>query len=303
MRLSDRVRSQRIIDNFQRNQAEMDRLSAEISTGKKVVKAADDPAAYSMVAKYRESGFFNEVYIDNVHHAKSEMELYEVRIDQVTSLVKEIKNLTLEAGNSGTFSEFKENYHERLDVIMNSMLNAANSKNNNEYMFSGSNSGTRPFEATYTGNEITGVTYHGDDIPYTVIPDSGGRTEINLSGRAIFSGQAGMGEDIFQEIVDLKNDMQGDTVENYDQHLDTLDNMIKRLVDKRSEVGSNVKHLDMVDQFLGNFQTTLDEKASEIEGVDLAEAVTRLMSFENVYKASLEVAARMNRMSFLDYMR
>ncbi len=300
-RLSDRTRSSLTLENFQRTQSEIDRLATEISSGKRVINPHDDPSSYNVLMKYRDTTFQNQSYISNSRMFKSELELAENKVGDLTDKIKDLKQLLLEMGNSATYEQFKETYKNRLDTTMKSILNIANSKIKGRYMFAGSRSDTLPFDAVYSGNEIIDVIYRGDNQPLVINSDSSGKINVNLSGQAMIGGRAGMGEDLFEAMIAIRDDMDGNQLENLDHHLDTVDRILTRTIDKRGEIGSHVQHLELIEQFLGNFEMTIQQKASEIEGVDLAFAITELLNYEMVYKSSMEVAARLDRLSFLDY--
>lgn len=305
MRLSDKLRTKRVIDNFRSNSSEITKLTEEISSGKKVIKPTDDPALYSKLVKYRDTEFFNSINIDNSESAIDNLELYENKIDNLNEVVKNLRQLVLEAGNSATFEQFRDEYITRLDSIMESALLVGNSKLKGEYMFSGSKTDTIPFEVVKDADgNISSIAYNGDNQSYKVSADESTDIEVDLTGRTLFMGKAGMGQDLFDEIISLRNDMQsGSAVENYDDHLNNIDNILQRVIDKRGEIGSNVEHLEMVGEFLTNFEYSLQEQSADIEGVDMAEAITNLMNYQNIYRASMEVASRMDSMSFLDYIR
>jgi len=288
---------------MKRSEAEMDQLRQEVSSGSKNIGPADDPSTYGLLMRYKDTNFLNDVYIRNSKNSKSKLEFYDHKLASLTDSVRDVRNLVLEAGNSPTFQDFPESYRKRIDNLITSIVATSNSKFNGEYIFSGSKTMTRPFEAVYNGDTIASVNYNGDSNPVVINPDPSGNIKIDLSGRAIFLGKAGMGEDLFQEIINIRNDMNGNKFENLDVHLDKIDAIFDRLVDKRGEVGSNGKHLEMVIEYLENIEITIQGKLVEIEGVDLSEAITMLLSQENIYKAGLEVASRMDRLSFVDYMR
>lgn len=302
LRLSDKSRTKLMRDNFTRNQAEIDKLSAQLSSGKKTVKSYDNPTSYSLLMKYKDTQFMNSAYISNAKIFKSDLELKENKLDDLTEKIKEVKQLVLKAGNSANFSQFAETYRGELSTLSRSIVDIGNSKINSQYIFAGTKTDIQPFSATYNGDELTAVTYNGDDASMVMNSDVSGKMSINISGENVFQGRAGMGEDIFDELISLKNDMTGDKLENIDEHLENLETIMNRLINKRGELGSNVQHLELLEEFLGNFDQTLQDKTADIEGVDMADAITSLLSYESVYKASMEVAARMNRMSFLDYM-
>jgi len=279
----------------------MDKLQTESSTGTKIVTVADDPQAYSLLLRYKDAKVRTDGFINNIKNARNELELYENLVNQISEFVREVKILTINAANDAFYIDSKDSLRKSIENLMEKIVNLANNNLKGEYMFSGSKTMTKPFEVVRGSEGIESVTYVGDNREKVFNPDSSERIIINLSGEELFLGPAGQDENIFDALIQFKNDLTDQRLENAEEHISKFDKILNRFINKQGEIGSNVEHINRLESFLGNYSFILDEKSSQIENADLAETISKLLNQETVYKAALEVAARMNKLSILDY--
>ncbi|MCA8940208.1 MAG: hypothetical protein KDB07_10380, partial [Planctomycetes bacterium] len=114
-----------------------------------------------------------------------------------------------------------------------------------------------------------------------------------LSGRA--------SDNIFTTINDLKNALGANATAGIAATLGSLERSISLLLDARGESGARVRRLDLADRRLTNENEHLDDLATGVMGIDLAEAATRLAQQENLFQAGIQATARISRISILDY--
>lgn len=300
MRVSDYWRTRRTLDAFQTHQGEIDRLSIEVSSGKKVFDSSQDAIAYGKLMENKDSLFDTELYKGNTEAFKSRLDSYESKIDGLTTTLRNMKVLLLGAGNSATMDP--DTYTTQMETMLKQVLSIANSQEGGAFLFSGSRNQTRPFEATYSDGKIDQVTYMGDSAETVMNASAGIKLRVGLSGQDVFSGAAGMGEDVFQVMIDVKNDLADGKLDQLNSFLEKTDNIINRLVEKRGEIGSNGQILDQMGSFLDGLKENLDGRISKTESVDMAEAITTLMSRETVYRAAMEAASTLNNLTMLNYM-
>ena len=303
MKLSDKSQVNSILTNITRAQSQYWKLQKEISSGEKIISVADDPGLSRQIMSLNDTITRVDGYISNIDQTRSELETYESMIDGVVSSVKDLQNLVLKSGNTAAYYDTsKESFREEIDNILKSLLTKANNSVAGKYAFAGSKVDTQPFTANYTDGVVSSVTYSGDNYSKLINLDNNDRISINLSGEEIFHGQAGGSEDIFEELVAIRNDMQDDKFHNIDDHLTNLDNILNRLITKRGEIGNHVKHMDSMETFLENYQLGLEEDYSDMRFTDLAESISMMLSVETTYQGAMEVASRMDKLSIFNYL-
>lgn len=302
MRVSDRSHYTTMIKNITKNQTDLYDIQKEISSGKKIVNISDDPGLNRQIMALDDTITKVDGYLSNINSTRSELQTYESMIDGVVTSIKDLQNLVIKSGNSAYYDSSKESFRKDVDNILSSLMTKANNSIAGSYAFSGSLVNTKPYTVNYTDGIASSVTYAGDNMPKIINLDNNDRIYLNLSGEEIFKGQAGGSEDIFQELIDIRTDMKDDKFHNVDQHLTNLENILDRLISKRGEIGNNVKHMESMESFLQNFQLGLQEESEKMSATDMAGAITTMMSIENVFQGSLQVASRMDKLSILNYL-
>jgi flagellar hook-associated protein 3 FlgL len=303
MRLSDQMMRNTLLRNITTNRDQLYDLQQELSSGEKVLNVSKDPGLYKQISRLEETQAKISGYTTNISTAKSELNTYEDLLNNLTDTVTSLKNLTLKANNSTYYTTSQETFRQEVDDTLEYLVQIANNKVSGKYMFAGSEVEEVPYTAVKTDGIITSVTYNGDNKQKTYDLDTDDKITINMSGTEVFQGRAGMDEDVFQAVIDLRQDMTTDTLENADEHLAQLQNIMDRLNAKKGEIGNKVSHMEDMESFMDNFKLTIDEQHADLRYTDMTEAISTLMNIETTLQASLQVAARMNNISIMDYLK
>lgn len=302
MKIPDKTMSQNLIDMLNRNRNRMHKLQLEVSSGEKVISIADNPGLHHRIMGMEDTLVRINGYKSNINTARQDLQLYEDMIGSIADKMREVKVSVITAGNTTNYAGSHETFKQSIEDSINSLAILANSNVTGRFMFSGSKIEQKPFTLVTSNGQVTSVVYNGDNRNKVYNLDTSDTVNINLSGEEVFKGQAGGDEDIFETLIAIKNDMDEESLKNIDDHLIRLDKILTRLQKKRGEIGTYVNHIDSMSDFLNRFQLSVEEKYSDLRYADLAESISMLLNSENIFRASLEVSARMNKLSILDFM-
>lgn len=172
--------------NMQRSQSTLVELQDQISTGRRVRTPADDPVAAARSLEVEQSQAISEQYIRNGDSAQTALGLSENALISVTTLIQDVRTLTVNAGGGALSEKELKSLAVELRGRYQDLLGRANSMDGNgQYLFSGYQGATRPFTETAPGV----VSYAGDQ---------GARLVQISASRQIAVSDAG--SDIFQAI-------------------------------------------------------------------------------------------------------
>ncbi len=189
--------------------SEQQRISHQMSTGKKLQYGSDDANTYT-----------RELYIEDkirvYEGLKLQIEKTNAQNDGSDSALAEAKDLLthvkaeiLKALNATSDDTAKEAIATNLKGIKENLLMLANEQIEGEYLFAGSDSSIKPFEI----DETTGkVTYLGDDGLRKVAVDEGSYRDRGVNGIDSFfhiSSSASTGEVLNFTINDIIVDDEG----------------------------------------------------------------------------------------------
>ncbi len=87
------------------------------------------------------------------------------------------------------------------------------------------------------------------------------------------------------------------------EFLGKLDNHINRILSVRSDIGSRVNRMELIQDRIGKNNLTYTDLLSKNEDADMAEVIMNLKNQENVYRASLSAGARVIQPTLIDFIR
>lgn len=154
----------------------------QVSTGKRILSPSDDPVASARALDVTNSQTINSQYATNRRSAKDSLSATEGALQNVTSLLQDVKELIVEAG-SGVIDDTQRGYiATELQGRFDELVGLANSTDGvGNYLFSGYKATTQPFSTT-----ATGAQYAGDQGPRQLQVHTGRQIEVTENGNALF---------------------------------------------------------------------------------------------------------------------
>lgn len=208
--MSMRISSKSIYDigvgNLGTLQTALARTQQQLSTGRKNLTAADDPIATARALEVTQSQSINTQLVTNRSNAKGALSQEEVALTSTTSLLQDIKTLTVNAGAGSLTQKDRESLAVELEGRLADLLGIANTADGNGgFVFSGYKSTTQPFTAV-TG----GAVYQGDQGQRELQVGSTRKVATSDSGSDVFEGSLN-GNGTFQTHPDPANYTRGGT--------------------------------------------------------------------------------------------
>ena len=303
-----------LVRNMQQSYNKYADLTTKISSGKKINSIIDNPSeAIDIIDTKRELNRI-DVWQDNISTLANELNQSMDSIDIVIEKVQRVKDLATSAANE-TFSEERLNsILEEVDTLIESIVSSANTKYKGNYIFSGTNTQTPPYEVQYDkNNNIIGIKYNG------TMPDGEWERQLeisegvfqtgNVTGFEVFGDADAEGHPtgIMGELIDFKNTLEDIVNNNGKTHTDItnlLDNFthsINQISGINSRLGTINNKLEMFSNSLNSTKLNLKEFLSGAEDIDMTEAITEWYSSQYAYQASMQVFTKFNSMSILNY--
>ncbi len=139
----------------------MAKLQEQVSTGSRINRISDDPAAGYRVLGLNTNVKSLENYINNLSEVISILELSSTIIENITSNFTETQ-IRITQITSGIYDEAaRKRTAEGINDILEQTVSLANTKHMDQYLFGGTNTGSAPYTVERTDGKITRVTYQG----------------------------------------------------------------------------------------------------------------------------------------------
>lgn len=302
LRVTNQMMAHRMMQNLWASLGRLDRWNQQLSTGRRISIPSDDPSGTEAAMRLRTSIQAGQQYIRNVDEALSWLEATDSALEHVTQVMQRARELILYGANGTLPEESRQALADEMEQLLEDLVNVANSKHGQRYLFAGQNTLEKPFEiGTDSGDpsKIV-VTYHGtpSNGPGLEVEIEAGITlRYNLFGDVVFS-------DAFAALSDaLYHLREGNTEELSNAALENFDAAFDNILRWRSEAGARTNRLELVRDRLTHNQVDLEKLATEIEGVDIAEVIMKLKMEENVYRAALAAGARIIQPTLVEFLR
>lgn len=357
-RISTAARYNLLTSDIQRNEANYNRITQQLASGRKLMSITDDPiAAVNVVNTNRQIGQM-ETFDGNVKLAMEELDTLDDLMQLAGSYLSRAWDRAVEAKN-GTYSETSlRALKVEIDEITKTMVDLANTEFNDNFIFGGANTRLTPYEIDENGNILYYGTPHDnpDYIRQTEVADGvfevinttgdrvfgfydlyytdGGTTKYypqtdeatgntiyvdkqgnqytgdvnNLTQKEDYSGVMGalkLLSNSIQDVIDAKvagdSDAETKGYELMNSTLDMFSDSLKTITTEQTKFGGVYNRLEMTESTLETNNENLTSYLSQLQDVDIAQAVSNWYQAQYAYQASLQVAASSMNMSLLNY--
>lgn len=272
-----------------------------VASGKRINNLSDDPTGLVQVLSLRESLANIDQLGRNVSTARNWLEGGETALCSVKDLITDMKTLAVQMANGTVGSSERAAAAAQVEGALEQIVSLANTQVNGQYIFAGTKTDTKPFEIVRDGSgNPTGVTYSGNDTPFTIKIGKNTTLEAGHDGEAVFGDGSPGG--IFQALIDFKNSLEANNVAGIGQAMDDLDTDLEQMISTTSEIGTKGVRLDVKEKILEDLKLTYTERRSQLEDADILEAISDVQSRETAYQAALASSAKVMQLSLIDYL-
>lgn len=302
MRITSSVMIENMMRHLQKNIKKLDQLNQQLSSGKKFQLPSENPTGVALSMSIRNVLAGSEQYIRNIDRSIEWLNNNESALDNAGKILQRARELSIYAANDSLAPEDKQAIALEIVQLREELINIANTKLGDRYLFSGLKTDTAPFSES--GSLTAGVNYNGDGNSLRREIGPGINIEINVDGQVTFKE----GIDALQAFSEhLKSGgtftVGSVTVSEPDDVIATLDKAIDMNLRQRAGIGAKINRLELAKNRLEDEEFQSKKLLSENEDVDITEVITQLKMQESVYRASLAVGARILQPTLVDFLR
>jgi flagellar hook-associated protein 3 FlgL len=285
------------------NEALFDRQNI-IASGKKISKPSDDPLGMGRVLDYRQTIASIEQYQSNIQGGKTRLDVVEANLDLVDDLL-EVVRAVAESESRGT-TESRLRAAENVKNMYDQILDQANSKLSDNYLFSGYQVKTAPFSRddslATTFDQFT-VTYNGDGGDMQFIVADNTQVTMDADGRPIFHDAAPGGVSIFDAMRDLIVGLENDDTAAISIQSGLLDQGHTQIQNIRSANAPILYQLKTAENHWEYYKHKIEDLLGTEENADITRAVVELQSLELAYQSTLATAARIIQPGLISFLQ
>lgn len=314
MRISTQMMYQQNMRGITDSQSAWLGYGEQMSTGKRVNRASDDPIAASQAVVVSQAQAQNSQYALARTFATQKVSLEENILGQVTTAIQSAQEKIVNAGNGTLSDNDRASLATDLQGVRDQLLNLANSTDGNgRYIFAGYKTESAPF-VDGTG----GVSYAGGEDAITQTVDTARSMTIGHTGDKVFMSATSnakkepdgvtVEDDLFatldKAIAALKVPLEnGDetTQDTFTAAIDSanrgLDNSLNNVLTVRAELGTQLNELSTLDASGDDRSLSLTQQMSDLVDVDWNSVISSYTMQQAALQASYKAFSDMQGMS------
>ena len=285
------------------NEALYDRQTI-IASQKRINKPSDDPIAMGKILDYRQTQNSIDQYQANIQNGLTRLDFTETTLSLVDDLLQVVRSIG-QTEADGTI-ESRQWAAEEVKMLYDQILDLANSKWNNHYIFSGYQTKTAPFsrdDSLATTFDRYTVAYNGDAGDARYIGAHNTEVTINADGRPLFHDAAGGGVNIFDALRDLIVGLENDDTDAISAQSGMLDQARTQINNIRAANPTIYYQLELTEKHWQNYKPKIQDLLASQEDADITKAVVELQSIELAYQTILATTARIIQPGLVQFLK
>ncbi len=291
------------------------RKTEELSSGKKLLNPSDNPVDFARTLRFKNLISNFDRFNRNIDLSRSYITSAEATLGNIVNAAQEVRVKLVEVLNTGVINQDEaKTLADYFKSIRNYIINMANTKIGDSYLFGGVKTQEPPFE------ELTGK-YNGANSETKVNVANG--VEVNVN----FNGERALGVDISDSnnkkilVVEVLNkvieaietgnldDLHGDIT--YDlgdgskttKLLDAFDDGLSKIMEYRSILGTQISTIDNLRMQNENLKLHYSNLTSKLEDTDYTAAIAEFEKAKTAYTALMLAIQQTKDLSLLNFMR
>ena len=308
-RVSDSLRYLGLVPQYNALLSRQIDVQTQIASGKKYQRSDENPLDVGLGQLFSADISRLEQNLRNIDEVQAFTTMTDSTINNALQYMQRAKELAVMGGDGSKSDADRANIANEVDQLLRGVIEMGATKYHGRFIFSGTETKTPAFAAVTSGTgQIIGVAYAGDGGTLDTEFTPGTTITYNLLGSDEAGGTSGVfrdstaGVDLFQSLIDLRDNLTANPAA-LGANLAQITNDISHLTSAAAANGGIQNRLSFTADLHRDQTIALSEAASKLVDTDLAAAISELQVLRTAYEASLNVGARVNSISLLDFLR
>jgi flagellar hook-associated protein 3 FlgL len=306
MRITTSMVQRNVLADLNSISEKLTRSQLKASSNKEISRPSDDPFHAAQAMALRQSLEGTRQYTSNVEDGMDWADSTEQALNEISRAMNRARDLIVTGASDSSDQTSREAIAAEIEQIIDGIKQTAGQTYRGSYVFSGSETGVRPYE------QGADDSYHGDEagldpaIPGIVREIGPGITiTINTVGRELLGdGQAAADDKVLAVLRDAVDHLRaGDGPSLRGTDLTRLDANVDTLLGIRAANGARTNRLEAAQSRLQEVEESTTKQLSDVEDADIAKTLIELNSQTAAYQAALRAGASIVQSSLMDFLR
>lgn len=296
LRVTQGMINTQLMRNLNSNMRQLDKLSEQLASGRKINRPSDDPVGITYSLRYRSEIAANEQYQRNVDSALSWLDFTDDLAKQAGDIMHRVKELTVQGATGTNPQSALDSISSEMKQLRAQLVQVGNSQLTGKYVLNGQKFDQPP----YTDANATTAMPDTGDVLYEV--GTGSVLGINLTGSEIF-GAPGEADQVFAMLDRITAALDSGDHEAVNAELGHIETRVEKLLSARADIGAKTNRVELMENRLADLNLNLTDLQSKTEDADFERIIIDSKIAENIYQASLSVGAKIIVPSLVDFLR
>ncbi len=308
MRISSSYAFESAQSNLQKRQQQLSTAQEQLTSGKRVMRPSDDPAAAAQAERALAALSRSQSQQRALGASKDAMQLAESALGNAGELLQQVREQLVAAGNGSYGDRDRRTMALAIRSLRDDLFTVANrSDGAGRYLFGGQGSDIAPFAdnpggVTYTAASGALEAAAGEASPLS----SDGQYAWLQAADPANPGATLSLFDVLDRVADelliagRSSAQVAQTVASGLRDIDASDNHLAAF---RARAGESLNRIDGISERLSQAALDAQRQRSEAEDLDMLEAISDFQNKQTGYDAALKTYSLVQKMSLFDYIR
>jgi flagellar hook-associated protein 3 FlgL len=332
MRVTNKMLSNNFLRDMRTNLTNMNTLQGQMTSGKQIRNASDDPFKASRIMQMHSDIDANKQYNNNIKDSINWLDTTDTALGQVGNVVSRIEELLISAGNGAYSENERKAINDEVNQKIGEVSQILNTSFDGKYIFGGIRGTTKPTDVTKDAIGNTQLAYFKEggtlDLSNILDPayvDDANTIEYNqINSKVSVEVSQGVTMDYnitASQVINYGSDdnnlmkLLGDITSHLgsavpsdikkltNEDLTGIKAAMTNILKVRSEVGSKQNRMESAEARNVDANFNMTEIMSRTEDIDITEKTMEYATMQTIYMASLQTSAKVLQPSLLDYLR
>jgi flagellar hook-associated protein 3 FlgL len=300
MRVTDSFRFQTYTATLSTLESQMDTLTNQIASGKKVLVPSDGPASYAQNMQITAEQSQNTQYASNLNSLQANGAYYQTSLNSMGNILTTVQQLAVQMSSSTVDASARSAAADQVDGYIQQLTALGNTKVGDTYIFGGEKANGAAYTLDSTTNS---VTFNGTDNVAKVAVSSSTTVDAGISGNTIFNGTVnGQNVDIFATLQQFGNDLANNDTAALQTDSTNINNCTDLTANSLAYVGTYTQNISSLLATNTTTGTTLTQTSDNLVDVNTAQAYSDYTTLSTAYQAALYVMSKAESLSILNYL-
>lgn len=296
---------QYFLASVDRVQTMVSEASQQMSSGKRVNVASDDPDVVSELLQLRSSLQKNTQITANLTLAQSDANIAQSALNSATQLMDTAVSLASQGATATTDAAGRQSLAGQVESVLEEMVSYSRTQSAGRYVFSGDQD-TAPAYQLDLANSNGVDQLSAASATRLVENPAGGSFAVSQTAQQIFDDRNPDGtpasDNVFAALNGLRNALLNNDTSAITTSIDSLKQASNHLNSSLAFYGNVQNRIQDATSFAGNYDVQLQTQISQLQDADVASAALELSQGNVQIQAAFQMEANLPRTTLFSYL-